>query len=99
MSGVRPLIVCASVAVLLGGRALPALAQDPQPAAAPAPAAPAVDSNMMYVGDWDFTAQLRDSTIAGMADQLCERRVHGHRRPARRAAGTDPLAHRAKPLP
>lgn len=30
---------------------------------APAPAA--VDSNALFAGDWDFTIQLRDSTIGG----------------------------------
>ena len=50
-----------------GAFALPAQAQAPAAApAAPASAAPAaVDSNTLWAGDWDFTMQLRDSTIGG----------------------------------
>lgn len=50
--------------VALGASASTALAQAPAAApAAPAPAA--VDSNTLWAGDWDFTMQLRDSTIGG----------------------------------
>jgi hypothetical protein len=47
-------------------------AQEPQPAPAPAaaapaaPAAPAVDSNELWVGEWEFTSQFRDSTVSGL---------------------------------
>lgn len=64
----RPLILALAVVALSLHRAGLAVAQEPQPAAAPpaAPAAtPAVDSNMLWTGDWDFSAQTRDSTFEG----------------------------------
>lgn len=56
-----------AVALALGG-ALPALAQEPAPPAPPpAPAASETpDSNLAFVGDWDFSAQSRDRTVEGM---------------------------------
>jgi hypothetical protein len=65
-----PAIALAFIALSLG-RAGTAVAQDPQPTPAPAaapaaPAVPAVDSNEFYVGEWDFSAQFRDSTINGL---------------------------------
>jgi hypothetical protein len=61
------LIVSLTVAlVAAGSQAAVARAQTPEPAAAAAaPARPAVDSNAMWAGDWDFQIQLRDSTIGG----------------------------------
>jgi hypothetical protein len=54
------------IALSLGGVRV-ARAQDPQPApAAAAPAAPAVDSNEMFIGEWEFTAQFRDSSVTGL---------------------------------
>ena len=61
MSNRRLLFSLVVAAALVGSRAL--LAQDA--AAAPAPAAPRVDSAAMWAGDWDFQIQLRDSTIGG----------------------------------
>ena len=63
-----PTLVAAGLLFVLAARAVPAWSQEPAPAPAPpnpAPSAPAVDSNMLYVGDWDFTAELRDSTVEG----------------------------------
>ena len=58
-----------SATALIGGAAQAQAQQPPAPPAAPAPApaaAPAaVDSNALWAGDWDFTIQLRDSTIGG----------------------------------
>jgi hypothetical protein len=66
----RPLAIVVAAAALSLCRAGLAAAQDPQPApaaAAPpaAPAAPAVDSNTLYVGDWVFTTQLRERSVDG----------------------------------
>ncbi|MFI5207038.1 MAG: hypothetical protein ACHQU8_03170 [Gemmatimonadales bacterium] len=71
MSRSRPLVLTVALALLSLCPAGLAVAQEPQPAPAPAAAppaaaaAPAVDSNTLYVGDWVFTAQLRDNTIDG----------------------------------
>lgn len=56
-----PVLAIAVIALSVTGAGL-ARAQDPQPAPA---AAPAVDSNTIYVGDWSFSAGTRDSAIAG----------------------------------
>jgi hypothetical protein len=72
MTRARSLVIAMAAVALSLSRAGLALAQDPQPAPAPAaaapatPAAPAVDSNELYVGEWDWTAQLRDSSISGL---------------------------------
>ena len=56
----RLILSLAAALIVVSGRAQ---AQTPQPAAEPA--RPAVDSNAMWAGDWDFQIQLRDSTIGG----------------------------------
>lgn len=61
MYRLRPPVLALAVIALSVGRAGLARAQDPQPA----PAAPAVDSNLLWTGDWDFSAQMRDSTYEG----------------------------------
>ncbi|MFI5280349.1 MAG: hypothetical protein ACHQU1_07630 [Gemmatimonadales bacterium] len=69
MTRSRQLVLALAVTSLsLGGAGL-AVAQEPQPAPAPAaapPAAPAVDSNLLWTGDWEFSAQMRDSTYDGV---------------------------------
>jgi hypothetical protein len=54
----RLIVASALMLAALGSVSRAGYAQD-----APAPAA--VDSNALYAGDWDFTIQLRDSTIGG----------------------------------
>jgi hypothetical protein len=64
MSGLRSVrnVLAGAVVVLgLSGRAMPVLAQSAPATVAPAP----VDSGDMWVGDWDFTAQLGDNNVAG----------------------------------
>ena len=71
--------IVAGLLLALSAGAVPARSQEPAPAppaptnpapaAAPAPAppaAPAVDSNGLWVGEWEYSAQLRDSTIDGL---------------------------------
>ncbi len=62
----RLLGLCFGVALSLG-TAQAALAQDPAAPPAPAPAAApaAVDSNQMWVGEWEYQLNWRDSTIEG----------------------------------
>ena len=69
MAPARSLVSALAVVVLSLSCAGLALAQEPQPAPAPpvaAPAAPAVDSNDLWVGDWDFTAQANDAQMDGV---------------------------------
>jgi len=54
---VLPAAVVLAAAVVF---AVPAQAQEQQQAPA------AVDSNQFYVGDWDFSAQTRDSSVSGV---------------------------------
>ena len=63
MSRNRLILSLALVLAAIAAKAGKAQAQTPQPAAEPA--RPAVDSNALWAGDWDFQIQLRDSTIGG----------------------------------
>lgn len=65
MYRVRPPVLAVAVIALSLGRAGVARAQDTPPAPAATPVAPAVDSNLLWTGDWDFSAQTRDSTFDG----------------------------------
>lgn len=61
MKSCKRLLVPMTVVLAAVGAQSVAHAQEAQPAAA----APAVDSNAFWAGDWDFQIQLRDSTIGG----------------------------------
>ncbi len=66
MSRNRLMLSLSVAAAAFGAGSTTARAQTPAAAAAPAaPARPAVDSNALWAGDWDFQIQLRDSTIGG----------------------------------
>ena len=68
MARSRLLVIAVALVGLSLCRARLVAAQEPQPAPAPAPAAPAapaVDSNTLYVGDWEFTAQQRERDVEG----------------------------------
>ena len=74
MTRTRTAAFATALVLMLAGPARLALAQEqpaqPAPAAPPPPSAapevPAVDSNQLWVGEWDYTAQLRDSTVEGL---------------------------------
>lgn len=58
---IRKVALSMAALALLG--AVSARAQDTTKAAPPAPA---VDSNELWVGEWEFNAQFRDTSIAGL---------------------------------